>query len=388
MPRVLTIPALALCLGAGAGANLHAQSGAGFPMGPHGPDRPRTDSTVAASGAGYAALTGRPRVRATRTDAPPAIDGRLDDEVWRTAAMLSEFVQQSPLDGAPATEDTEAYIAYDRDHVYFAFYLHYADPGIMRASRADRDTTWQDDLITVYLDPFLDQQRSYDFDLNGYNVQGDGVINAGQTQGGPIPIADRSWDALFYSGAQIVEDGYTAEMAIPFKSFRYPEQPPGAEHRWGFQIVREIKGKDQENVVWAPMSRDVRSFMGQMGVLEGMTDLSTSRNLEILPSFTAIGLRAVRAGHGRPRRPGHGPRDGPERQVRHHVEPDRRLHRQPRLLADRVGPAADRGQPAVPPSSSPSCGPSSWRAPRSSSSPRPSTSCTRAPSSTRTWGRS
>ena len=73
-------------------------------------------------------------------------------------------------------------------------------------------------------------------------MQGDGVINAGQTRGGPIPVADRSWDALFHSGAQIVEDGYTAEMAIPFKSFRYPDQPPGAEHRWGFQIVREIRG--------------------------------------------------------------------------------------------------------------------------------------------------
>ena len=56
----------------------------------------------------------------------------------------------------------------------------------------------------------------------------------------------------------------------------------------GVQIVREIRGKDDENAVWAPMSRDVQSFMAQMGVLEGMTDLSTSRNLEILPSFTAI----------------------------------------------------------------------------------------------------
>ena len=258
-------------------------------MGPHGPDRPRVDdATTAEPGAGYGALTGRPRVRATRTETPPVIDGRLDDGVWRSAAMLSEFVQQAPLDGAPASEQTEIYVAYDRDHIYFAFYLHYSDPGIMRANRVDRDTAWQDDLMTVYLDTFMDQQRCYDFDLNGYNVQGDGVINASQARGGPIPIADRSWDALFYSATEIVADGFTAEMAIPFKSFRYPEQPPGAEHRWGFQIVREIKGKDQENVVWAPMSRDVQSFMGQMGVLEGMTDLSTSRNLEFLPSFSAI----------------------------------------------------------------------------------------------------
>ena len=270
--------ALVLCLLAGAAA-ARAQS--------------PSASATAASGADYGALAGRPRVRAVRTDTPPNIDGRLDDEVWRTAAMLSDFVQQAPLDGAPATEQTEVYIAYDREHIYFGFYLHYSDPGIMRANRVDRDTAWQDDLITVYLDTFLDQQRSYDFDLNAYNVQGDGVINTGLQQGGPIPIADRSWDALFYSGTEIVEDGYTAEMAIPFKSFRYPEQPPGVEHRWGFQIVREIKGKDQENVVWAPMSRDVRSFMEQMGVLEGMTDLSTSRNLEFLPSFTAIRYESI-----------------------------------------------------------------------------------------------
>ena len=294
MPRFPTLLVLLLCLLTVAVADLRAQSGAGFPMGIHGPDRPRVDdSVVATSGAGYGILTGRPRVRVRRTDTPPEIDGRLDDEVWRTAAMLSEFVQQAPLDGAPATEETEIYISYDSDHIYFAFYLHYSDPGIMRANRVDRDTAWQDDLMTVYLDTFMDQQVCYDFDLNGYNVQGDGIINASQTRGGPIPIADRSWEALFYSGTQIVEDGYTAEMAIPFKSFRYPERPPGVEHRWGFQFVREIKGKNQENVVWAPMSRDVQSFMAQMGVIEGMTDLSTSRNLEILPSFTAIQYSSI-----------------------------------------------------------------------------------------------
>ncbi len=258
-----------------------------------GPDRLRIDQSMSAGGAGFGALAGRPRIAATRTDTPPDIDGRLDDAVWRTAAMLSEFVQQSPLDGAPATEETEVYIAYDDDHLYFGFYLHYSDPSIMRANRVDRDRSFSDDLMTVYLDTFMDQQRSYDFDLNAYNVQGDGIINSGGARGGdggrnPIPFADRSWDTLFHSGAEIVEDGYTAEMAIPFKSIRYPQQASGVPHRWGFQIVREIRGKDGENVVWAPMSRDVAGFMQQFGVLEGMTDLSTSRNLEILPQLTAI----------------------------------------------------------------------------------------------------
>jgi len=125
------------------------------------------------------------------------------------------------------------------------------------------------------------------------------VINASRQSGdGGIPVADRSWDALFYSGARIVDDGYTAEMAIPFKSLRCPQQPPGVAHRWGFQIVREIEGKNQENDVWAPMSREVQSFMAQMGVLEGMTDLSTSLNLELLPTFTAIRFEELDAASG------------------------------------------------------------------------------------------
>ena len=256
-----------------------------------GPDRDRVDNTLPGlSDEAFGILQGRPRVRPMRTNSPPTIDGRLDDPVWRSATMLSQFVQQAPLDGAPATEETEIYISYDSDNLYFGFYLHYADPTIMRANRVDRDTAWLDDLMTVYFDTFMDQQRTYDFDVNGYNVQGDGILNSGGSRGrmSPIPPADRSWDTLFYSGTQIVADGYTAEMAIPFKSIRYPQQAPGVEHRWGFQIVREVKAKNQENIVWAPMSRDVQTFMSQMGVLEGMTDLSTSRNLEILPTVTTI----------------------------------------------------------------------------------------------------
>ena len=243
--------------------------------------------------AGFGLVPGRPTVRPPRTDTPPDIDGRLDDLAWRTAATITEFTQQAPLEGAPATEDTEVYVTYDSEHVYFGFYVHYTDPGIMRANRVDRDTAWQDDLITIYFDTFLDQQRAYDFDLNAYNVQGDGIVNTGGGRRSPIPTADRSWDALFHSATNIVADGYVAEMAIPLKSLRYPQRGPGEPHRWGFQIVREIKGKNEENAVWAPMSRDVAGFHRQMGLMEGMTDFSTSRNLELLPTFTGIQFGSI-----------------------------------------------------------------------------------------------
>jgi len=87
-------------------------------------------------------------------------------------------------------------------------------------------------------------------------------------------------------------------MAVPFKSIRYPQRGRGVPHQWGFQIVREIKSKNEENAVWAPMSRDVSGFMRQMGVMEGMTDLSTSRNLEFLPTFTAIQFGSIDSSTG------------------------------------------------------------------------------------------
>ncbi|MCY4076886.1 MAG: hypothetical protein OXH04_15810, partial [Acidobacteria bacterium] len=129
-----------------------------------------------ASSAGI--LTGRPSVRPARTNTPPRIDGRLDDAVWRDATVITDFVQQTPLDGAPATEQTEVYLAYDTQNIYLGVYAHYSNPADIRANRSDRDQTFADDTLTVYFDPFLDQQRAYVFSVNGYGVQGDAVLDS------------------------------------------------------------------------------------------------------------------------------------------------------------------------------------------------------------------
>ena len=262
---------------------------------------PTTAGFGVAEGAGI--LTGRPTIRPSRADEGPRVDGRLDDAIWRDAVHLTEFVQMTPVEGAPASEATDVWIAYDTQNIYVAVHAHYADPGLMRANRIDRDQAIQDDNISVYFDTFLDQQRAYRFSVNGYGVQGDAVVNSrgfssggrGRRGGGGYrffgsgapPTGDSSWDALFESGGQIVEDGFTAEMAIPFKSLRYPQREEGIPHRWGFQVVREVRGKD-EYQVWAPVTRNVSGFLTQMGVMEGITNLSLSRNLEFLPTVTAI----------------------------------------------------------------------------------------------------
>src|SRR5688500_2853975 len=131
-------------------------------------------------------LAGRPTVSAIRTSDPPSIDGRLDDAIWRTAARVTTFVQQRPLEGAPATEQTEVHIAYDSQNIYFGIYAHYSDPGLIRASRVDRDQTARDDTVRVYFDPFLDQQRAYVFAVNGYGVQSDAVLGGADAASGTV----------------------------------------------------------------------------------------------------------------------------------------------------------------------------------------------------------
>ena len=282
-------------------------------------------------------LAGRPSVEPVRTSDPPSIDGRLDDAVWGRAARITEFVQQQPLDGEPATEETDLYIAYDTQNLYFGVHVHYSDPVLIRANRSDRDQTFSDDTITLYFDPFLDQQRAYVFSVNGYGVQSDGILDSTAPTGGMggggrrssgggggrpgggggsggggrrggmsaslaaalggAPAGDTSWDALFESSGTLVEEGWTAEMAIPFKSLRYPSRGRGERHRWGFQVVRTIPSKNETDV-WAPISRDVAGFLPQMGLLDGLADLSTSRNLEILPTLTAIQFGSLDTGTG------------------------------------------------------------------------------------------
>ena len=295
------------------GPRAPGEAGAEPPPAPDPPaGAPESSGPLVGVATGAGVLTGRPTVRPPRILQAPVIDGRLDDDVWRDAALLTEFFQRQPLDGAPATEDTEVYVAYDSANIYIGAHAHLTNPEMLRANRADRDRPIADDAFLVYFDPFLDQQRAYVFAVNPYGVQSDSILNArgggggfgrrggfGPGRGGPggAPRGDFSWDALFESAGQLVDDGYVVEMAIPFKSLRYPQRAGNASHRWGFQIARTIRGKD-ESVTWSPVSRGVAGYLTQMGVIEGMTGLSTSRNLEFLPTFTAFRFGSLDAATG------------------------------------------------------------------------------------------
>ena len=162
-------------------------------------------------------------------------------------------MQRRPLDGAPATERTDVYIAYDSDRLYFGIRAYYSEPSLVRANRVDRDQIWNDDRVSVIFDPFRDQQRGYRFAINAYGVQGDALVASGGTGAAAAASAsgpgDLSWNVLFASAGMLTGDGWTAEFSVPFKSLRYPARGPAKCTSWVLQIERDIEGKD-ESVVW------------------------------------------------------------------------------------------------------------------------------------------
>jgi len=203
------------------------------------------------------------------------IDGKLDDEIWKKAAVLKDFYQTQPGDNIAPSKPTEVLIGYDPKFLYIAFHC-YDEPSKVRANIPKRDNIWDDDYVGILFDTFNDQRKAYEFDFNPLGVQADGIWTDGQSE-------DFSLDIVMESKGVVTEDGYTIEVAIPFKSLRYVA---GKDKLWGVHFWRRIKRFNNELDMWMPINRDQSSWLAQAGHITGLEGLSTERTLELIPSVT------------------------------------------------------------------------------------------------------
>jgi hypothetical protein len=210
-----------------------------------------------------------------RFDKPPVIDGKLDDEVWKHAAVFKDFLQTYPGDNIAPSKPTEMMIGYDARTFYMAFRC-WDEPDKVRATVAKRDQVFGEDNVRVFLDTFNDQRRAYVLGFNPLGVQADGIMTEGSG-------TDFSVDIVMESKGMLTSDGWTLEVAIPFKSLRYEA---GKGKLWGIHAWRNIDRFNDEIDSWMPMSRDITSQLSQEGHLTGLEGISTERTLEIIPSVT------------------------------------------------------------------------------------------------------
>jgi hypothetical protein len=210
-----------------------------------------------------------------RFDKAPVIDGKLDDEVWKQAVVLKDFLQASPGDNIAPSKPTEMMIGYDSRTFYLAFHC-YDEPDKVRATVAKRDEVFGEDNVRIFLDTFNDQRRAYVVGFNPLGVQQDGIMTEGSG-------TDFSVDIVMESKGMLTPDGWTLEVAIPFKSLRYEA---GKGKLWGINAWRNIDRFNDEIDSWMPNSRDISSQLSQEGHLTGLEGISTERTLEIIPSLT------------------------------------------------------------------------------------------------------
>ncbi|MEO7673994.1 MAG: DUF5916 domain-containing protein, partial [Pyrinomonadaceae bacterium] len=203
------------------------------------------------------------------------IDGRPDEESWKTATVFKDFYQTYPGDNTAVSKPTEVLMMYDEKHLYIAFKC-WDEKDKIRATVAKRDEVFGEDNVRVWLDTYNDQRRAYVLGFNPLGVQQDGIYTEGRG-------ADFSVDIIMESKGVIEDWGWSVEVKIPFKSLRYSA---GKGKMWGFNVARNIDRMNDEFDQWLPDDRNVSGFLIKHGKITGLDEIKYERTLEIVPSIT------------------------------------------------------------------------------------------------------
>jgi hypothetical protein len=188
-------------------------------------------------------------VRAVRVKQGPKVDGLLSDPVWREASPFSGFRMVEPQPNQEPTERTEIRVLYDDTNLYLGVHCFDREPHRIAANTLAHDAGGEqgmgfggyghmpsgssDDLVRVLLDPFQNKRTAYIFSVNARGARGEGLITGGQ--------ASLNWDGIWEGRARIVDDGWSAELKIPFKTISFR---PGLT-TWGLNVERTIARKQE-----------------------------------------------------------------------------------------------------------------------------------------------
>jgi hypothetical protein len=220
------------------------------------------------------AFGGLPAVTLIRADAPPAIDGKLDDPIWTTAVRFDTWKNFKPDIDKDPSQKTVAFLTYDADNLYFAVRCYDTEPGKVKAAVSKRDGIDADDIIGFILDTFDDQQAGFTFMLNARGIQEDGMMNV---QGN----VDTGFDMVWYSKGQIDDQGWTVEARIPLQSLRFPNKKTLTMRALFFRFFI----RTSEQATSPPINPNSGSIMGQSQPIQ-LSGLHYKRVIEVLPAAT------------------------------------------------------------------------------------------------------
>ena len=181
---------------------------------------------------------GRATVRAQRLRAPLNIDGTLDESFYTEVEAWSDFVQQEPDEGAPATEKTEVWVSFDESNVYVSARAWDSAPEsqwVVNEMRRDNFNILRNEGLHISFDTFYDRRNGVIFNVTPIGGRMDGQVTDERLWNG-------DWNPIWEVQTGRFDEGWTMEAAIPFQSLRYRA---GRSQTWGFNARRVVRWKNE-----------------------------------------------------------------------------------------------------------------------------------------------
>ena len=222
----------------------------------------------------------RKRAEAFRVaDGAIRVDGRLDEEAWRTAAPITGFVQKEPEEGAAASDPIEVRFVFDDDALYVGARM--SSTGPIQAPLGRRDEGNQAEHIQISLDTYFDRRTASTFGVTATGVRLDHFYASDDEFND-----DETFNPVWQARTTTDSNGWTAELWIPFSQLRFNDRTPQV---WGLNVRRWVPSKNEE-VFWSPMLRTDERWAALLGELHGLDGIRPRRRLEVLP-YVAGGSR-------------------------------------------------------------------------------------------------
>ena len=185
-----------------------------------------------------------------RMDEKIHLDGVLDESFWEDVEIATNFWLNFPVGGTPVDDEvqTTVKITYDDDFIYLGVECYGKGPFLVQSLKRDNDSFWNGDAFAVVFDPVNERTNGVIFGVNPAGVQTEALITGEPARrGGQLSGYNKAWDNKWYTQASVTENGWTAEMMIPFKSLRF-----GRKGHWGINFIR-VDARNNANHSWAPV---------------------------------------------------------------------------------------------------------------------------------------
>lgn len=171
------------------------------------------------------------RLEITETEVPVTIDGKLDEEIWATANVGSDFWQKSPFFAEGADPRTEVMLTYDKNNLYVAAKCFQKEDIIIQSLK--RDEYWDNDGIAIVLDPLNTRTNGFLFGVTAAGQQWDALRSPGDI--------NSDWSNKWYSEVQLEEEFWSVEMSIPLRILRFSPD----ESEWGMNFIRNHTNENE-----------------------------------------------------------------------------------------------------------------------------------------------